>query len=62
MQKPKQFFGAARKIEHGGSLMIIATALVDTGRTDEATSEIQELVTWNYNWIVVWLTNAFIRD
>ncbi len=31
MQKPKQFFGAARKIENGGSLTIIATALVDTG-------------------------------
>ena len=33
MQKPKQFFGAARKIEFGGSLTIIATALVDTGST-----------------------------
>ncbi len=31
MQKPKQFFGAARKIENGGSLTIIATALVETG-------------------------------
>ncbi len=31
MQKPKAFFGAARKIEEGGSLTIIATALVDTG-------------------------------
>src|SRR5205085_12307766 len=31
MQKPKQFFGAARNIEHGGSLTIIATALVETG-------------------------------
>src|SRR5512132_3167239 len=31
MQKPKQFFGAARKIENGGSLTILATALVDTG-------------------------------
>jgi transcription termination factor Rho len=29
--KPKQFFGAARKIEDGGSLTILATALVDTG-------------------------------
>jgi len=29
--KPKQFFGAARNIEHGGSLTILATALVDTG-------------------------------
>ena len=31
MQKPKAFFGAARKIEEGGSLTIIATALIDTG-------------------------------
>src|SRR5476651_2858925 len=31
MQKPKQFFGAARKIENGGSLTILATAIVDTG-------------------------------
>ncbi|MCH2177857.1 MAG: transcription termination factor Rho [Mariniblastus sp.] len=31
MQKPKAFFGSARKIEEGGSLTILATALVDTG-------------------------------
>jgi transcription termination factor Rho len=31
LQKPKKFFGAARKIENGGSLTILATALVDTG-------------------------------
>ncbi|HRP88982.1 MAG TPA: transcription termination factor Rho [Edaphocola sp.] len=31
MQKPKQFFGAARKIENGGSLTILATALTETG-------------------------------
>lgn len=31
LQRPKRFFGAARKIEEGGSLTIIATALVDTG-------------------------------
>ncbi len=31
MQKPKSFFGAARKVEEGGSLTIIATALVGTG-------------------------------
>ncbi len=36
MEKPRRFFGAARNIEHGGSLTIIATALVDTGsRMDE---------------------------
>jgi transcription termination factor Rho len=31
LQKPKKFFGAARKIENGGSLTILATALIDTG-------------------------------
>ena len=31
LQKPKRFFGAARNLEEGGSLTIIATALVDTG-------------------------------
>ncbi|MCU0327846.1 MAG: transcription termination factor Rho [Chitinophagales bacterium] len=40
MQKPKQFFGAARNIENGGSLTVIATALVDTGsRMDEVIFE-----------------------
>jgi len=40
LQKPKRFFGAARKIEEGGSLTIIATALVDTGsRMDEVIFE-----------------------
>jgi transcription termination factor Rho len=31
LHKPKRFFGAARNIEHGGSLTIIATALTETG-------------------------------
>ena len=31
LQRPKRFFGAARNIENGGSITIIATALVDTG-------------------------------
>ena len=31
LHKPKQFFGAARNIEHGGSLTVLATALIDTG-------------------------------
>jgi transcription termination factor Rho len=31
LQRPKRFFGAARNIEEGGSLTIIATALIDTG-------------------------------
>jgi len=40
LQKPKRFFGAARNIEHGGSLSIIATALVDTGsKMDEVIYE-----------------------
>jgi len=40
LQKPKRFFGAARKIEEGGSLTIIATALIDTGsRMDEVIFE-----------------------
>ncbi|MBI2351623.1 MAG: transcription termination factor Rho [Deltaproteobacteria bacterium] len=40
LQKPKRFFGAAREIEEGGSLTIIATALVDTGsRMDDVIFE-----------------------
>jgi transcription termination factor Rho len=40
LHKPKRFFGSARKIENGGSLTIIATALTDTGsRMDEVIFE-----------------------
>lgn len=40
LHKPKRFFGAARNIEHGGSLTIIATALIDTGsKMDEVIFE-----------------------
>ncbi|MCB0221684.1 MAG: transcription termination factor Rho, partial [Chrysiogenetes bacterium] len=40
LHKPKRFFGAARNIEEGGSLTIIATALIDTGsRMDEVIFE-----------------------
>jgi transcription termination factor Rho len=40
LQRPKRFFGAARNVEHGGSLTIIATALIDTGsRMDEVIFE-----------------------
>ncbi len=40
LQKPKRFFGAARKIEDGGSLTILATALIDTGsKMDEVIFE-----------------------
>lgn len=40
LHKPKRFFGAARNIEHGGSLTILATALIDTGsKMDEVIFE-----------------------
>jgi transcription termination factor Rho len=40
MQRPKRFFGSARKVQEGGSLTIVATALVDTGsRMDEVIFE-----------------------
>ena len=40
LQSPKRFFGAARNIEEGGSLTIIATALIDTGsRMDDVIYE-----------------------
>ena len=40
LHKPKKFFGAARNIEHGGSLTILATALIDTGsRMDDVIFE-----------------------
>ncbi|MFM8473713.1 MAG: transcription termination factor Rho, partial [Candidatus Kapaibacterium sp.] len=40
LHKPKRFFGAARNVEEGGSLTIIATALIDTGsRMDEVIFE-----------------------
>jgi len=40
LQKPKRFFGSARKVEEGGSLTIVATALIDTGsRMDEVIFE-----------------------
>ena len=37
LQRPKRFFGAARNIEEGGSLSIVATALIDTGSRMDAT-------------------------
>src|SRR6185295_16298867 len=40
LQRPKRFFGAARNLEEGGSLTILATALIDTGsRMDEVIFE-----------------------
>ena len=42
LQRPKRFFGAARNIEGGGSLTIIATALIDTGsRMDDSSRGVQ---------------------
>ena len=50
LHRPKTFFGAARNVEEGGSLTIIATALVDTGlKMDEVIfEEFKGTVTWNY--------------
>jgi len=40
LQRPKRFFGAARNVEEGGSLTIVATALIDTGsRMDDVIYE-----------------------
>ena len=51
LHKPKRFFGAARNIENGGSLSIIATALTETGsKMDEVIlKSLKEQVIWNYN-------------
>ena len=54
LHKPKRFFGAARNIENGGSLSIIATALTETGsKMDEVIfEEFRGQVTWNFSLIV----------
>ena len=46
---PKRFFGAARNMREGGSLTILATALVDTGSKmdDVVLRNLREPVTWN---------------
>ena len=63
LHKPKRFFGSARKIENGGSLTIIATALTDTGSEwmKLSSKNLKEPVTWNYNSIVNLLINAYSR-
>lgn len=63
LQRPKRFFGAARNIEEGGSLTIIATALIDTGsRMDEVIfEEFKVLVTRKSFWIARWPTSASSR-
>ena len=50
LHKPKHFFGAARQIEGGGSLTIIATALIDTGsKMDEVIFEEFIPAIWSYS-------------
>ena len=51
LHKPKRFFGSARNIENGGSLTIIATALVETGSKmdDVILKNLKELEIWNSN-------------
>lgn len=53
LKKPKQFFGAARNTEEGGSLTIVATALVETGsRMDDVIlKNLREPGIWNWFWI-----------
>jgi len=61
LHKPKRFFGAARNIEEGGSLTIMATALVDTGsRMDEVIfEEFKGTATWRCALIARSWTGAF---
>ena len=72
---PKQLFGAARKFEEGGSLTIIATALIDTGsRADQIIfEEFKARATWNssliarlqiddYSRRLIWLHQARVKS
>ena len=63
LQRPKRFFGAARNIEFGGSLTILATALVDTGsRMDDVIfEELREQAIWKCTWIAGWLISGSFR-
>ena len=55
LHKPKRFFGGARKIENGGSLTVIATALIDTGsRMDDIIFEEFKGTGNEFTWIVAW--------
>lgn len=60
LQKPKRFFGAARNIENGGSLTIIATALIETGsKMDEVISKSSRApATWSCSSTASCRTNA----
>ena len=63
LQKPKRFFGAARNIEEGGSLTILATALIDTGsRMDEVIfEEFKGTGNAEITWTAGWSTSASSR-
>jgi transcription termination factor Rho len=63
LQRPKRFFGAARNIEEGGSLTIIATALVDTGSawTKSSSRNSRAPATWKSSWIAAWPTSVSSR-
>jgi transcription termination factor Rho len=60
---PKRFFGAARNMREGGSLTILATALVDTGsRMDDMVyEEFKGPETWNWFWTGSFPKSAFSR-
>lgn len=64
LQKPKRFFGAARNIENGGSLTILATALIDTGsKMDEVIlKNLRVPAIWNSNSTAVYPINVFTRQ
>lgn len=64
LHKPKRFFGAARNIDEGGSLTIIATALIDTGsRMDEVIFEdLRVLETWKLYWTEGSPTGEYFRQ
>jgi len=60
LQRPKRFFGSARNIEEGGSLTIIATALIDTGsRMDDVILKNSRApATAKSSWSANWWTSA----
>jgi hypothetical protein len=64
LQRPKRFFGAARNIEEGGSLTIIATALIDTGSrgwTKSSSKNSRVPVTRKSFWIARLPTSEYSR-
>jgi transcription termination factor Rho len=62
LQKPKRFFGAARNIENGGSLTIMATALIETGsRMDDVIFEEFKGTGHESSWTGSWRTSGLRR-